>query len=568
MDALSAAVATGINNRPVNPQLDTQGSRSYTPVRMPFDTSPPGSPTGDREFLQTPISPNTIASGMMLDRPPGSGHSHNSTNALLGLGIDQNNSMSNKIPESRRPPKLDMEAVREAENRGSTTSLADLIKRATRLAANLDRGRTASRLGMLDMWGSNEKLGNGRHSTMSDMISAFPAPAAGGTPTTRRDNAWPLGEKGDAYASTTDLSKTQPPKQRRKCCGMSLPVFFAVLLVVIVLIAAAVLIPIFLVLVPKQHSDSVAPTGCAASHPCRNGGTRIVSGDSCACVCSNGFTGSQCDTLGNTEDCMTLTLGSGSNEYKNATIGLSVMPSLSDAQSRFEIPINVSTILSLFSSNNLSCTSENSLVDFNSSAFNQAIKEKRFVIIPGLEPHPAEQPPAIHGESKRADFVEELRLERREDEATVGTSNGIVFQAPSTTIGAIPTVSASIGTDVSTVTSVGGTTIPSPSATGSGTASVGPSATSSSGTTPSSAVTDDQVDFAQVVVLYVLQESRAVSVAVTAQQQMESFFSAKTEGNSTSSVDLDVGDLHLTANFDAFSITASDGQVIGGKKGT
>lgn len=47
----------------------------------------------------------------------------------------------------RRPPRLDIDAVREAEARGSLTSLPDLIKRATRLAALMDKGRRpASRL--------------------------------------------------------------------------------------------------------------------------------------------------------------------------------------------------------------------------------------------------------------------------------------------------------------------------------------------------------------------------------------------------------------------------------------
>lgn len=59
--------------------------------------------------------------------------------------------MSEKRPGTKRPPKLDIDAVRDAENRGSLTSLSDLIRRATKLATNLDRDKTASRLGMLDM---------------------------------------------------------------------------------------------------------------------------------------------------------------------------------------------------------------------------------------------------------------------------------------------------------------------------------------------------------------------------------------------------------------------------------
>lgn len=53
--------------------------------------------------------------------------------------------MSDKRPGGRKPPRLDMGAVRNAEARGSLSSLSDLIKRATKLASNLDRGKTASR---------------------------------------------------------------------------------------------------------------------------------------------------------------------------------------------------------------------------------------------------------------------------------------------------------------------------------------------------------------------------------------------------------------------------------------
>lgn len=46
-----------------------------------------------------------------------------------------------RLSALRRPPRLDIDAVRDAEARGSLTSLPDLIKRATRLAALMDKGR-------------------------------------------------------------------------------------------------------------------------------------------------------------------------------------------------------------------------------------------------------------------------------------------------------------------------------------------------------------------------------------------------------------------------------------------
>ena len=61
----------------------------------------------------------------------------------------------------KRPNRLNIDTVKEAESRGSLTSLPDLIRRATRLASNLDRGRTASRLVMLDMMGGSDSEKNG-----------------------------------------------------------------------------------------------------------------------------------------------------------------------------------------------------------------------------------------------------------------------------------------------------------------------------------------------------------------------------------------------------------------------
>lgn len=56
----------------------------------------------------------------------------------------------NRLSGLRRPRQLDIDAIRDAEARGSLTSLPDLIKRATRLAAMIDRGkRPASRLNNL-----------------------------------------------------------------------------------------------------------------------------------------------------------------------------------------------------------------------------------------------------------------------------------------------------------------------------------------------------------------------------------------------------------------------------------
>lgn len=72
-----------------------------------------------------------------------------------------------RLSAIRRPPRLDIDAVRNAETRGSLTSLPDLIRRATRLAASLDKGRRpASRFDLDDFppefygAGNTSKLAN------------------------------------------------------------------------------------------------------------------------------------------------------------------------------------------------------------------------------------------------------------------------------------------------------------------------------------------------------------------------------------------------------------------------
>jgi hypothetical protein len=63
-------------------------------------------------------------------------------------GLERNFSRLSAI---RKPLRLDIDAVRDAEARGSLTSLPDLIRRATRLAAMMDKGkRPGSRLALND----------------------------------------------------------------------------------------------------------------------------------------------------------------------------------------------------------------------------------------------------------------------------------------------------------------------------------------------------------------------------------------------------------------------------------
>lgn len=83
---------------------------------------------------------------------------------------------SNRRSGLKRPPRLDMDAVKAAEARGSLTSLPDLIKRATRLAAMIEGGkRPASRVDVL-----NDFLDKSDSNGSKDEIGEYSGPAGRG----------------------------------------------------------------------------------------------------------------------------------------------------------------------------------------------------------------------------------------------------------------------------------------------------------------------------------------------------------------------------------------------------
>lgn len=577
MAALSAAIRTGLRpNVPLPQSTIPKPSNDPLAIRMPFQGEPE-SPTsmytdftGAPKRLSVPLSsyqgyerrhskPSTIseheiddyekanlASGILTPR------SHLSTTPIVAA---EQPGMSARIPASKRPPKLDIGAVREAEARGSMTSLSDLIRRATKLASNLDRGRTASRLGHLDMFGSNEKLGGSRvrDSTYSDVLAAFPSPADGtGTPGKGRPTTiWPNGQKQfmTSKSSLGRIVEESPEKAKRKCCGLSPPVFVVLFVIVVLLIAAAVLLPVFLIVLPNQRRAATASNQCPSSHTCHNGGVSSFANGVCACICVDGFTGSDCSSERD-PDCVTTSFRDGSKTYDNATVGSSVLPILQDSQKSFGVPLNMTAILTTFAYNNLSCVSENSLVNFNNSV---STRTKRFVMLPGMvstNPHipVLNLPEGESSEHKRFVIVDGLepaaeRLQvaptktlRPRQDATQ-SSNGIVFATSSATTNMQPDASAA--------------------AASGNTASVTASTTSTP--TPSSTIkaTDAQLNFAATVVLYVLQSFPEINVAVSANQAISSYFEATSASNST--VEVVGGSQRIEADFKSLQIIFANG---------
>lgn len=564
MNALSQAIQLGIS-KPVSPAT----SRAVSPgMRMPFDSDANSVRSGYTDLEPPDLKdapPMPIAS--VKWRRPEEGTSPKSVTSespILGLGIGgPGRGMSTKRDATKRPPRLDIDAVREMEARGSTTSLTDLIKRATRLASNLDRGKTASRLGMLDMFGASSssqhlnKFPPGkRDSSMSDMLSAFPAPAAG-TPRSE----WPINEKG-FMSSTTDLprkkgdgsSSKRRKGGRRRICGMTVPCFTVVLIALILLVAAAVLIPIFLIVVPRQSNNSgtaaasVSACSRADDSKCQNGGQSIFTDGACGCVCTGGFIGKNCETQGG-DTCTTEDVADGTVVYRDATMSSEVLQGFRDAIT-FNIPLNVTTVLGLFSANAVTCADASSMLDVN-----QSNKKKRsaaadpepfpIVMIPGLEPseivhplhipHPTTAPtPTTFVRSKRQAFS-------TSSSALFSEVDGIVFD-PSR----------------DTVTSSGA----------SGTASATSSGSAASSTADAQAAGSNisqQLAFSRVVVLYVAERSRSVSAALDAKSRLSRFFASSGDGAEVTVGQVTGADLEV----DMTRFTIRDGeQTVGGGGGS
>ncbi|KAI5246533.1 hypothetical protein E4T43_02659 [Aureobasidium subglaciale] len=424
---------------------------------------------------------------------------------------------------SRRPPRLNVDAVREAEARGSLTSLPDLIRRATKVASNLDRGRTASRLGFNFFEDEAQKAHapeNRRSGSLSDILASFPPPGLA-TPTGSRGGSrgskampWISNLQHSSLPSESDLGVAH--EQRRRCCGMPLWLFLTLLLLVIILIAAAVLIPIILVVVPQQNgshnsASASALATCQQSLDCRNGGINILGSDgSCSCLCVNGFAGSEC-SQSSSVSCTTTNVGN----VDNATLGDSIPRLLTGSGTNFSIPLNASNILGLFASSKLTCTSENALVTFN-----------------GLSAR------ALRDEVLESNSSPTKVLSERADSTSVAgaavTSNGIVFASGSAST-ALPS------------------SVPSDS-----------SGSSSSSSLLSPLSDSTTLDFARVTVLLVFQESGQLNNAITAQENLQNYFTSGTTSTgqliNVSSIDLGA---NMSADFLKRSVTLSNGTVIG-----
>ncbi|KAF2228578.1 hypothetical protein EV356DRAFT_457484 [Viridothelium virens] len=437
---------------------------------------------------------------------------------------------------AKRPPRLNVDAVKEAESRGSLSSLPELIRRATRLASNLERGKTASRLGM-DFWemGNADKGRNtppsGRNrrsgSSLTDMLSAFPPPGLATPPLgSARSPNNPFRSPSNLNISQTAEDQEETPsqqKRRRRCCGMPLWVFILIMIALVLLVAAAIIVPIALIVLPKQNNSGKPAPGsiqaCQQQLTCQNGGTNVVSSGTCRCLCVNGFTGNQCQTQSQDPSC---TSSGVPGAASNATIGSAIPRLISAANTNFSIPLDSQQILPLFTANDFSCSSENALVTFNGQSQKRSL-ETDIDQEPVLEIFPSTTHPFVYPTQFAGTSLSSFS-------STSSASSASSSSAPVPQSDTSPTGTASA-------------TASSPSSTG------------------GSSTKSTMEDFARVAVLFVLQNTTQLSAATTASDNMASFFQG---GSQEAGGNVTLGN-GFSANLMSGILALPNGIRIGGK---
>ncbi|QKX63972.1 uncharacterized protein TRUGW13939_11145 [Talaromyces rugulosus] len=456
---------------------------------------------------------------------------------------------------ARRPPRLDLGTVRNAEARGSLTSLPDLIRRATRVASNLEHGRTASRIGILDMFGSGRdpkqpKPAHARSSaSLSDILASFPPPRTD-TPDEGFRGSWPFPPVGATERSrlrNMQTNEDDPERaQGRRFCGMSRRLFIILCMIAVCIVIAAIVIPIVLVVVPRtrDHSTTASTaaaastmsggnsTSCDQTLPCLNGGVSVSASNSCSCVCVNGFSGAQCGTA--TDGSCTTTQVS---DTANATVGSSLPDLFATSKSNFSISLNETEIVGLFNSQNVSCTVQNDLVFFNTENSKIRRVPSSPTIVQGAQI--TGSPNQLREESASADAPPPILSVPSSSSTTA--SNTLVG-------GAMETASASTKSEPSKTTT---------------------SATASATTTTARSTTTRRqrvFDFARVAVLFILEQTKNVDSASTARSDIALSLLSESDDSSMSKMKVTMADKtqSFVLNFNNFTITLPDGSVVGG----
>jgi hypothetical protein len=344
------------------------------------------------------------------------------------------------------------------------------------------------------------------------MLNAFPPPAQPPNNGRRsrgswfRTTSWPLipirqaGVDGKDSKLQNEASESQAKKKKtragRRCCGMPPWAFILLVILFLCVIAVAIVIPLqfFVFKTLGNHEEPQAGLDkCRSDLICQNGGTNVLSQGTCSCICTNGFSGSDCTEQGGSTACTTTTLVSSDSgsDLEDVTIGNALPRLIADASTNFSIPLSGTTILARINVGDISCLTQNALVTFDgrSTRMGEASSEIKDM---GDDSDAAKV--AARAVSDLTGGAMPTKVVRSAEPETLETATGSLF-IPRTTVASDE---------------------PRPTAT----------------ETPSIAynVTEEALDFARVAVLFVLQE-QSIHRASEAQTRLERFFNRASQSD-------------------------------------
>jgi len=182
----------------------------------------------------------------------------------------------------------------------------------------------------------------------------------------------------------------------------------------------------------------------------------------------------------------------------NATVGTNLPSLFSGASSNYKIDLNATSLLALFNTANLSCTSENALVTLNGlsgRSFKEPVMLRPHINDKTTFKHPIMRRPHINDKATAVILPRTTpkAMAARQDAATM---NGIVFamSTPTPTVVAAPSTTAEIATSTASTSSSSSATI---------------------------SRDPDTLNFVRTAVLYIFQNSTSLDTALTALARLQ-----------------------------------------------
>jgi hypothetical protein len=309
--------------------------------------------------------------------------------------------------------------------------------------------------------------------------------------------------------------------------------------IVLALITAAIVVPLeFFVIRKNDPAQTATPAlqDCQTQLMCQNGGTNVVNQGVCSCICTNGFTGSDCAAPAATG--CTMTTLAGDTNVSNVTIGEAIPRLIQQAQSNFSISLSPTVILSKLNAGSLSCAAENALVTFDGQSTRQGdadaeVKAPSDSTNNGLK--------VVDGVAYDIVTVSEgpsttVTYEHARTPTSAPAVNKLNAEGGFSTIISASTTFRTSFTIVfgTTLTeNLGPTTTITPTLTRTVTTTLS-SPSDSAGPVPTLTVTEEILDFARVAVLLVLQED-SLSNAESAQNTLQRVFTMVSKAATDSS---------------------------------